>query len=517
MARSLRLDSQVSVPALAGLLSATLHLGLFLVIAFSGGRYDGIHDGDTPITHLVLIEARKANHVEGVEAPLLEPMLPTADFAVQLQVQATEPPLLLLQDSYPEPADGPAVLPPEPAATIPSVSIDASSTVVMSEAEASALLAQVARAAETLASAPRTQVAWQQNAKRYSATLVLQRAQDGDALDRVIAEVSAEDRGRQLKTRIKLKRLAFSSYTQMVDRWDPRVQLHDDEIDGRSHINSQFNLMYDRRTAPKFLGKVTTAARTFNTESIGRRREKDIFRGGVETRAGRIALPDRIHPFDWAPREENARIHEIAHDTRIRFFADGSYTWLDLDTRRSEYRNDPTEQPVYFIARRGATLYVKGVLSGKVLIYSPDRIIVEGSLTYAHDPRDDPGSRDYLGLVSDRSIQLASHGVTGPGDISIHAAIFARRSFIVTDIDHPHTGTLRIYGSLSAGTLSATEPRFATKIEYDHRFEERRPPGFPATNRFAVEEWAGVWTASGPAADGDAVEHTIVTDVRAAD
>ncbi|MET0988412.1 MAG: hypothetical protein ABW034_23680, partial [Steroidobacteraceae bacterium] len=340
---------------------------------------------------------------------------------------------------------------------------------------------------------------------------------DGDALDRVIAEVSAEDRGQQLKTRIKLKRLAFSSYTQMVDRWDPMVQLHDDEIDGRSHINSQFNLMYDRRTAPKFLGKVTTAARTFNTESVGRRREKDIFRGGIETRAGRIALPEKSHPFAWAPRDENARIHEIANDARIRFFADGSYTWLDLATRQSQYRNEPTEQPVYFIAARGATLYVKGVVSGKVLIYSPDRIIVEGNLTYAHDPRADPGSRDYLGLVSDRSVQLASHGVTGPGDISIHAAIFARRSFIVTDIDHPHAGTLRIYGSLSAGTLSATEPRYATKIEYDRRFEERRPPGFPSTNQFAVEEWTGAWTASGPDAAGAAVEHTTVTDIRAAD
>ncbi|MET0659667.1 MAG: hypothetical protein ABW110_16085, partial [Steroidobacteraceae bacterium] len=498
MARSLRLDPRASTPALAALSSVILHLGLFFVIVFSGGRHDGIHDGDTPITHLVFIEARAADRVEGAEAPLLKPVLPSTDLEEPLQAQDIEPPSLFLQDVDTEEADAPAVLPPEPAAIIPSVAMDAASTEVMSEAEASDLLQQVARTAEELASAPRIQVSWRQNAKQYTATLVMERAKDGDALDRVIAEVSAEDRGKQLRTRIKLKRLAFSSYTQVVDRWDPMVQLHDDEIDGRSHINSQFNLMYDRRTAPKFLGKVTTAARTFNTESVGRRREQDIFRGGIETRAGRIALPERLHPLAWSSLDENVRIHEIVHDTRIRFFADGSYTWRDLDTRQSAYRNEPTEQAVYFIAMRGAALYVKGVVSGKVLIYSPDRIVVEGNLTYAHDPRAEPSSRDYLGLVSDRSIVIASPGTTGSGDISIHGALFARRSFIVTDIEHPHAGTLRIYGSLSAGTLSATEPRYATKIEYDRRFEERRPPGFPSTNRFAVEEWSGAWTTSEP-------------------
>jgi len=53
---------------------------------------------------------------------------------------------------------------------------------------------------------------------------------------------------------------------------------------------------------------------------------------------------------------------------------------------------------------------------------------------------------------------------------------------------------LRIYGSLSAGSMSASEPRYAMRLEYDSRFENRRPPGFPSTNRFEVDQWNGKWT-----------------------
>jgi hypothetical protein len=181
--------------------------------------------------------------------------------------------------------------------------------------------------------------------------------------------------------------------------------------------------------------------------------------------------------------------------------------WRDHNAQAAQYRNEPSAQPVYFIGTLAATLYVKGVVSGTILIYSPRRIVVEGSLTYAHDPRLVPNSRDYLGLVSDRYIEVAPPYVTGPGDLDIHAAIFAGRRFIVAEIDHGSSGrsaTLRIYGSLSAGSMSASEPRYATKVEYDSRFEQQRPPGFPSTNRFAAEDWDGRWTEAPERSASDA-------------
>ncbi len=64
------------------------------------------------------------------------------------------------------------------------------------------------------------------------------------------------------------------------------------------------------------------------------------------------------------------------------------------------------------------------------------------------------------------------------------------------DIDYSRAATLRIYGSVAAGSLSASEPRYATEIEYDQRFERRRPPGFPFTSRYEAAQWDGQWVES---------------------
>jgi hypothetical protein len=495
MAHPGRFESRVVQRWSAGFLSAALHLGLLLVVVLSGNQRDGVHAGDTPITQLVLLEALNADERDGIDSPPLEPALPTPEIEEPVHARI-EPPAAPPTDTFAdEPDVADLVLPEEdpPTAIVPEA-IPTPATVTVPPAEKAALSQRLAQLAEQLAKPSPAHVEWEQDGRQYSAVLILERANEGTALDRVIAEVSAAESGKQFTTRIALKRLPFSQFTQMVDRWDPMVQLHDDEIVGRFHTNSSFNLMYDSRTAPKFLGKVTTAARTFHTDSMGRKRESDIFKGGLETRAGRIPLPEALQPFEWAPRDENARVHELATDTRIMFFADGGYTLRARNEATTGYVNEPSEHPIYFIARPGVTLFVQGVLAGKVLIYSPYKIVVEDSLTYAHDPRVRSESPDYLGLVSDRYISIAPPGVTGPGDLEIHAAIFAGRRFVVTNIDHRRSATLRIYGSLSAGSISASEPRYATRIEYDRRFDERRPPGFPSTNRFEVEEWNGEWT-----------------------
>lgn len=487
-------DPRVLRKVCGGVLSAALHVGLLLMI-LSGGRHDGIHAGDVPTSMLVLLEAREADRSDGVELPPLEPAVPTPLSEEELHaaiVRLAPPPTDAI---VPQPAES---MPPNEPSTeaIEPNSIGASeipATLALSDAEKAVLSQRLERLAEESLEAFRKEATWEQDGKQYRAVLIRERANDGTALERVIAQVSASDRGKHLTTLVNLRRLAFSQFTQIVDRWDPMVQLHDDEIVGRFHSNSQFKLKYDSRTAPKFLGKVTTAARSFDTESHARRRDSDIFRGGVETRAGRIELPESLQPFEWAPRDENARIHEFTSDARIRFFGDGSYTWRTRESLEPKYLNEPSEHPVYFVAVRDTTLYVQGVVAGRVLVYSPQRIVIEGSLTYASDPRDTLDSGDYLGLVSNKYVEVAPPSVTGPGDLEIHAAIFAGRRFVVTNIDHRRSATLRIYGSLAAGSLSATEPRYATKIEYDSRFERQRPPGFPSTNRYEAADWDGKW------------------------
>jgi hypothetical protein len=494
VALSGRFDPRVVRKVLAGGLSVGLHLAL-LIALLSGGRQDGVHSGDTPTMKVVLMEAENADRRQGFDLFPLEPALPDTPIEERLSaaIAGFVSPLRDLLE--PEPAEQPATA-EAPAEAIEPVSIDVAelpTTFAVSEAERTELAKRLERVAEESAGAAQATAAWEQDGRSYSAVLIRERANDGTALERVVAEVSASDRGKRMTTRVNLNRLAFSQYTQMVDRWDPRVQLHDDEIVGRFHTNSRFNVMYDSRTAPTFYGKVTTAAKGFSTESNGRRRESDIFRGGVETRTSRIQLPKGLAPLE-AAQDEDARVHEIADDTRIRFFADGSYAWRVRGSEDKNYVNEPSDDPIYFLAAQDTTLYVQGVVAGKVLVYSPHRIVIEGNLTYAHDPRETPDSADYLGLVSDGYVEIASPGVTGRGDLEIDAAIFAARRFVVRDIEYPRTKTLRILGSLTAGSISATEPRYATKIDYDTRFERQRPPGFPSTNRYQVAEWDGRWT-----------------------
>ena len=495
MALSSRFDPRTSRKVVGVAASAALHVVLLLLIMLGGNRY-GIDSGDSPTSKLLLLEAPDAEQREGVDLPPL-PAGSTAPSDVELEealARLAPPASEATEDQAVEPGPIEAVEAPAPSQIALVASEIPSPTVTMSSNERAALSRRLEQLAEQALKSSRNEVTWEQDGRQYSALLIRERANEGTALERVIAQVSASDHGKQLTTLVNLNRLAFSQFTQMIDRWDPMVQMHDDEIVGRFHTNSQARLLADGRSAPKFFGKVTTTARSFNTESIGRRRESEIFRGGFETGTSEIELPESSQPFEWAPRDELARVHEFGSDTRIRFFADGSYRWTDLNSMQSNYLNEPAEHPVYFIAKGKAALRVQGVLAGKVLLYSPRLIVIEGDLTYATDPRIDSDSDDYLGIVSDRVVEVAPPHVTGGGDLEIDAAIYAGRRFVVTGIDHARTATLRIYGSLAAGTISATEPRYATKIDYDTRFERQRPPGFPSTNRYEVANWNGQWT-----------------------
>jgi hypothetical protein len=495
MALSSRLDPRVTRKVIGVAASAALHVALLLVIMLGGSQY-GIDSGDTPTSKLLLLEAPDAEQRDGVDLPPL-PAGSTAPSDVELEealARLAPPQTEALDDVAVEPGPIDAVHAPTPAPVAIDTPVSPLATVAMSSKEKAELSRRLEQLAAEALKSSRNEVTWEQDGRQYSALLIRERANEGTALERVTAQVSASDNGKQLTTLVNLNRLAFSQFTQMIDRWDPNVQLHDDEIVGRFHTNSRFALLADGRVAPKFLGKVTTTARSFSSESIGRRRDSEIFRGGIETGTSEIELPESSQPFQWAPREQLARVHEFSNDTRIRFFKDGSYRWTDLSTSQAQYRNEPAEHPIYFIGTRQAALHVEGVVAGKVLLYSPRRIVIEGNLTYASDPRTDSGADDFLGIVCDRVVEIAPPGITGSGDLEIDAAIYAGRRFVVTTIDHPRSATLRIYGSLAAGTISATEPRYATKIDYDSRFERQRPPGFPSTNRYEVAAWDGQWT-----------------------
>ncbi|MEL7449922.1 MAG: hypothetical protein AAFN78_11985 [Pseudomonadota bacterium] len=344
--------------------------------------------------------------------------------------------------------------------------------------------------------AEQTSVTWKKKGQEYVARFRRLPAQDDMGIERVEVEISTEQQGVRLSTQMVMKKLAFSNYGQFVHRWDPSVQIHDDELDGRFHSNSKINISYDRAVNPVFFGKVTTASRAVNyTESRGFRSKNTIFQGGLQTGVKRIRMPDRYLPFPDATPDKGALTRHFEEATRIEFFSDGTFSWCPVEDVNGEgvHRERLSDKSTYLIGARGKPLHISGVVNGKVLIYSPSRIVIEDDLVYAHRPGARLGADDYLGLVSDKDVHIAGPDITGPGDLNVHGAIYARRRFVVKRYMAREHGLLSIYGSLTAGSLSATEPRYNTRIRFDERLENLRPPGFPTTNRFEVEDWDGAW------------------------
>jgi hypothetical protein len=334
---------------------------------------------------------------------------------------------------------------------------------------------------------------WTQRGQAYVATVSDEPASDDTAMDRRVIRISTQTGDGTLSTEIRMRRLAFSHYAQFVDRWDPLVELHDDALDGRFHSNSEIMLNLDRRATPTFSGRVTTAARHVNFGTgRGRARGDEIFRGGLETGITPIRLPDRFVPFPHVePREDGIRYFNA--DARVTFHADGGYAWEELAGGSGERRAIIAGDVAYLIAAAGVTLHVRGTVRGKVLVYSPEGIVVEDDLVYARDPRAGGEDGDYLGLVSDKTVEVATQELTGPGDLTIDAAIYAKRAFVVRGYGVSNDGALVVYGSLAAGSLAATEPRYRTRVRFDPRLETLRPPSFPLTDRYEVESWDGLW------------------------
>ena len=337
-------------------------------------------------------------------------------------------------------------------------------------------------------------IAWEYGGQDYTAMFRHLPAQDNMTVGHVIVEVNTEEHGNRLSTEMRMKRLAFSNFAQFVDRWDPSVQMHDDELEGRFHSNSKIYLESGRDVKPQFHGKVTTASRGIDlASSHGTVKREHIFLGGLETGVKRIVLPQHFAAFLVDSSVGHDNIQRFDEDTRITFYPDGTYGWTRIDSDAREQIRTIPDRPSYIIGAAKKKLYLKGTVRGKILVYSPGTIVIEDDLTYADDPDVVADAGVYLGLVADKDIEIAHPDITGPGNLLIHAAIYAKRRFVVKRYQLEENAMLFIYGSLTAGSLSATEPRYRTKIEFDRRLEKIRPPNFPVTNRYEVEAWDGKW------------------------
>jgi len=218
MVLSSHFDPRTSRKVVGVAASAALHLVLLLIILFGGSQY-GIDSGDVPTSKLLLIEAPDAEQRDGEDLPPL-PAGSTAPSEVELEdalARVSPPSNDAIEDKAIEPVPIDALEAPAAAPVAIVESESPTATVPMSSSEKAELSRRLEQLAAQALKASRAEVTWEQDGRQYSALLIRERANEGTALERVTAQVSASDHGRQLTTLVNLNRLSFSQFTQMID------------------------------------------------------------------------------------------------------------------------------------------------------------------------------------------------------------------------------------------------------------------------------------------------------------
>ena len=331
---------------------------------------------------------------------------------------------------------------------------------------------------------------WEENGNQYAASFRKLPAETDMDTDEVVVEIATDRDGKKLTTSLRLKKMAFSNFAQFVHQWDSNVSVHNDEMNGRFHSNTRVNLTANRHGSPLFHGKVTTASYFVDIEGSVPR--KDIFLAGLETGVKKISMPKPSVLFDQVQSDQTVKSQLIESDSRLIFKPDGSYLLQAHDEIGVMQRYTIGDQPLYILAAPGASLSLSGTVNGAVAVYSPKRIIIEGNLEYLSTDNIEHGG-DFLGLISGRNVVIAKRKVVPEGDLNIQAAIYAKNRFEVKQLIGKRVGTLNILGSVSAGSITATEPRYATNIVFDTRLENLRPPGFPVTDRYELLAKTNSW------------------------
>ncbi|MEM0955294.1 MAG: hypothetical protein AAGI24_14235, partial [Pseudomonadota bacterium] len=135
---------------------------------------------------------------------------------------------------------------------------------------------------------------YRNGSQQYELHLEREPAASAMELEHAVLEVHTVKNGVPVQARIPAKRVAFSHYAQVVDRWNPDVSLASDQIIGRFHANSAVHVAADSTQQPLVTGASTVAGRL--VFAGGARRSK-VFPSGVETGVPRMPLPR--HALDW--------------------------------------------------------------------------------------------------------------------------------------------------------------------------------------------------------------------------
>lgn len=272
---------------------------------------------------------------------------------------------------------------------------------------------------------------------------------------------------------------AYSYYYYYVNTsWHPSLKYEDgDTLIGPIHSNSMIRI----KKNPVFIGRVSSSQDSF--QNVGSADPK--FYGGAEFGTQNIPLPDLSGVIGVAQAGGDVYNEELW----LTFNFDGSYSCSTSTIDTLKFISDFNGT---IMTTNGKKIHVKGVVNGKVTVISDRDILIEDNIVYAEDPRSNPNSDDYLGLIAAHRVTVRDN-VPNSNDVEIHAAIIARHDeLMVENYDTgPPRGTLTILGSIVQnnafpyGTYheGGLETGYEGNHIYDARLMDKTPPFFPRLDR----------------------------------
>jgi hypothetical protein len=145
-------------------------------------------------------------------------------------------------------------------------------------------------------------------------------------------------------------------------------------------------------------------------------------------------------------------------------------------------------------------VHLKGILDGRLSIYTTENIIIEDDIKYADDPQTNPSSNDMLGLIAGKNVIIADNPANND-NVIVQASIMAMNgSFMAENYENrPVSGQLNLLGSVyqkdrgAVGTFNWGSNTLRSGFQKNYRFDDRlgsqSPPYYPYVRNIELLAW----------------------------
>ncbi len=150
------------------------------------------------------------------------------------------------------------------------------------------------------------------------------------------------------------------------------------------------------------------------------------------------------------------------------------------------------------IFAKDAIIRLEGTVKGQYSVATSKSIYIDNDIVYETDPRQDPSSKDLLGILAYKDV-IITDNAANHNDVNIHASVYCQTGgFGAEEYDkRPVSGDINLLGGIiqdtraAVGTFSGSTIThgFSKRYKYDSRLMLSSPPFYPGTGAFEIVSW----------------------------